>query len=209
VGALGGASPFARRGRAVYHRCPACDLVFLDRASRLPPDEERARYETHENDPADPRYRAFLDRLAAPLRARLNPGAEGLDYGCGPGPALAVMLEEHGFLMAVYDPFFAPDPKVLEQSYDFITCTETAEHFFEPGAEFRRLAGLVRPGGWIAVMTGVLTEEIDFDAWWYARDPTHVCFYTPETLRWIASHHGWSLERPTVNVALFRRNAFP
>jgi hypothetical protein len=42
-----------------------------------------------------------------------------------------------------------------------------------------------------------------FERWWYARDPTHVCFYTPTTLRWIATHHRWSLERPSTNVAIF------
>lgn len=199
----------ARRGGAAYYRCPACALVFLDPAHHLPPEDERARYETHRNDPGDARYRAFLDRLASPLRTKLAPGAEGLDYGSGPGPTLSRMLEEHGFRMSVYDPFFAPDRAVLERRYDFVTCTETAEHFFDPAAEFARFGSLVRPGGWLAVMTGVLTEDIDFDTWWYVRDPTHVCFYTPATLRWIADRLGWSLERPADNVALFRRNAPP
>ena len=31
-----------------------------------------------------------------PLLARLGPASHGLDYGCGPGPALATMLREEG-----------------------------------------------------------------------------------------------------------------
>jgi SAM-dependent methyltransferase len=189
----------------LYHRCGQCGLAFLDRSMLLGSSEERARYETHENDPADARYRAFLDRLAAPLVERLPVGAEGLDYGSGPGPTLSVMLEERGFPMAVYDPFFAPDPSVLERTYDFITCTETAEHFFEPATEFDRLERLLRPGGWLGLMTGVLHSDIGFEKWWYVRDPTHVCFYAPETFRWIAGHYGWSLVAPARNVVLFRR----
>jgi hypothetical protein len=49
-------------------------------AEHLDPGEERARYDEHENDPHDPAYRAFLERVAAPLAERLEPGARGLDY---------------------------------------------------------------------------------------------------------------------------------
>lgn len=197
--------PFARVGDDRYHRCPSCDLVFLDPELRPDRGVERARYETHENDPEDPRYRAFLDRLAGPLIDRLAPGAHGLDYGSGPGPALSVMLEERGFPTEIYDPFFAPDPAPLRRRYDFVTCSETAEHFHDPGGELARLDGLLRPGGWLGLMTGVLTDDIDFPTWWYARDPTHVAFYSPATLEWIAGHFGWTLERPSTNVALFRK----
>jgi len=178
----------------------------MDPADRVGADAERARYETHENDPADPRYRAFLDRLAVPLAERVPPGSEGLDYGSGPGPTLSLMLEERGFVMSIYDPFFQPERDVLARVYDFVTCSETAEHFFHPAEELARLDALLRPGGWLAVMTGVLTDDLIFADWWYVRDPTHVCFYTPWTLRWIAEHHGWSLERPSTNVALFRKS---
>ncbi|HEX2205316.1 MAG TPA: class I SAM-dependent methyltransferase [Longimicrobium sp.] len=203
----GEARPFAEAHGRRYWECGRCRLVFLDPAQRLDAAAERAHYGTHENDPDDPGYRAFLDRLAAPLAARLAPGAEGLDYGSGPGPALARMLEERGFGMSLYDPFFAPDASVLERAYDFVTCTETAEHFFAPGDEFRRFDALLRPGGWLGVMTEMRTDERDFARWRYARDPTHVSFYRAETMEWIARAHGWALERPHRDVALFHKPA--
>lgn len=107
-------------------------------------------YDLHRNDPDDGDYRNFLARLVTPLMQRLHPGMEGLDYGYGPGPALAQMLTEAGMRMALYDPFYAPDTAVLNRTYDFVTCTETAEHFRRPGrgletigvlAASRRLAG--------------------------------------------------------------------
>lgn len=188
-----------------YLRCVRCALTFLHPAHRLDPVRERARYETHENDPSDPRYRAFLDRLAEPLVQRLQPGMRGLDYGAGPGPTLSLMLTERGFPTAVWDPFFAPDPAALGRTYDFVTCTETAEHFFRPGEEFRRLDGLLATPGWLAVMTGILEDDGAFETWWYARDPTHVCFYRRETLAWIADARGWALTLPAPTVALFRK----
>jgi hypothetical protein len=190
---------------APYLRCGRCLLTFLHPDHRPARPEERARYETHQNDPEDEGYRSFLDRLAEPLCLRLEPGMEGLDYGSGPGPTLSLMLQERGFPMRIWDPFFAPDPEALQRRYDFVTCSETAEHFFRPGEEFDRLDGLLRTPGWLGVMTQLLEDDATFRDWWYVRDPTHVAFYRPETLAWIASAHGWTLERPGPSVALFRK----
>lgn len=97
-----------------YLRCGTCDLVWLLPSLWPDRDTELKHYGTHENDPSDPGYRKFLSRLADPLCVRLPAGARGLDYGCGPGPTLSVMLEERGFSTAVYDPFFAPDITTLD-----------------------------------------------------------------------------------------------
>ena len=121
-----------------YWRCGACELTFLDPACRLAPDAEFRHYQSHENHVDDPGYRAFLAKLADPLLAKLTPGSTGLDYGCGPGPALAHMLREAGHAVALYDPFFCADRAALDADYDFVTCTEVAEHFFEPAGEFAR-----------------------------------------------------------------------
>ena len=194
------------RGRE-YRQCSRCGMIHLAPGDRLTAAAERAEYSTHQNSPDDPRYREFLSRLATPLVARLPQGAEGLDFGSGPGPTLSVMLQEQGFSMAVYDPFFAPDRSALARRYDFITCTETAEHFFEPGVEFDRLNGLLRPGGWLGVMTEAYTGNPPFEQWRYARERTHVSFYQPETMQWLARAYGWSLERVGNEVFLFRKAA--
>lgn len=191
------------QGRRFYS-CVACGLVHVSPSDWLTPEAERAHYQLHENDPADVRYRRFLDRLAVPLLTHLQPGMVGLDYGSGPGPTLPIMLQERGFDMAVYDPFFSPDPRVLDGRYDFVTCTEVAEHFFSPRREFTRFTQLLRPGGVLAVMTEVLDENRVFSQWSYARDPTHVCFYREMTLTWLATFMSASLTRPHANVALFQ-----
>ncbi|HEV2148724.1 MAG TPA: class I SAM-dependent methyltransferase [Longimicrobiaceae bacterium] len=200
-----GVRRFAEVRASRFFRCGRCRLTFLAPEQRPDPEAERAHYGTHENDPADPRYRAFLDRLATPLARRLPAGAEGLDYGSGPGPALSFMLVERGFRMAVYDPFFAPAEDALGRKYDFVTCAETAEHFFAPAQEWARLDRMLRPGGWLGVMTGMLRDDAAFTGWRYARDPTHVCFYRPETMRWIAGRFGWERFAPARDVTLFRK----
>lgn len=187
-----------------YLECPQCGLAFMHPADRLSADLEKARYDTHENDPSDPGYRAFLARLADPLGGRLVPGARGLDFGSGPGPTLSLMMTKQGFPMDNWDPFYAPDPSVLERSWDFVTCTETAEHFFEPAREFERLGRLLRPGGLLAIMTSWWTPDQDLADWYYVRDPTHVAFYRQATLDWIARDRGWEVEHPRTNVSFFQ-----
>ena len=50
-----------------YFECPGCGLVSADPASHLSPEDERAIYDLHQNDPADAGYRRFLSRMADPL----------------------------------------------------------------------------------------------------------------------------------------------
>jgi hypothetical protein len=170
--------------------------------------EEKARYDTHDNRVDDPGYRGFLSPAFQAVRERLPRGSEGIDYGAGPGPALAAMLEEAGYPTARFDPFYHPDPAPLRRRRDFVVCTETVEHFHWPGRDFARLASLLKgPGSHLVVMTSVLEPGQDLGTWWYARDPTHVAFYRPETLTWIARRHGWRLSRPEPNLAVFTPRA--
>jgi hypothetical protein len=193
-------SPFAPN----YHRCGECELTFLEPSLRPDAATEMARYEEHRNDPLDSGYRSFLRRLAAPVMEVVPSGSRGLDYGSGPGPTLSLMLAEAGYEMSIYDPFYADDAAVLLDRYDFITCSEVAEHFFNPEAEFSRLAGMLKPGGVLGVMTEPLLDSVDFEQWHYRRDPTHVCFYRPATMAWVADRHGWSVAFPSRTVTLFR-----
>lgn len=202
------AAHFLTVAKCSYFRCPTCHLRFLDPAQHPGQDAEHAHYLHHENDVHDPRYRQFLSKLADPLLARLPNHAAGLDYGCGPGPALAAMLREAGHDMALYDPFFAPDSATLQPCYDFVTCTETAEHFHHPQQEFERLSAMIRPGGWLAVMTCFQTDDAHFASWHYRKDPTHVVFYRAETFAHLAANWGWTCEVPVKDVVLMQRPGF-
>lgn len=198
---------FLEVGGRHYRRCERCHCTFLQPDQRPSTEAELAEYQRHHNDDQDPGYRRHLTQLGTPLLQRLAPAQTGLDYGCGPGPALAGMLREAGHTVALYDPFFQPDAGVLAQHYDFITCTEVAEHFHHPADEFRRLNHLLRPGGWLGLMTRFQTDDTRFAQWHYRRDPTHVVFYREATLRWLADHHGWICEVPAPNVALMHKQA--
>jgi SAM-dependent methyltransferase len=195
------ASVEARR----YWRCETCQATFMDPTMLPSPAAEIAEYQLHRNDPNDAGYREFLSQLAVPLLTRLSASSRGLDYGCGPGPALPVMLREAGHEVALYDPFFHREPNLLDTQYDFITCTEVIEHFHRPAEEFAKLEAMLRPGGMLGLMTRFQTDDTRFASWHYRRDPTHVVFYREATLRRVAERFGWSCEIPQANVAIMTK----
>jgi hypothetical protein len=189
----------------MYYHCRQCRMIFADPGSHLDWPAQKRVYDRHENDPGDPRYRQFLSRLATPLLARLTPGMRGLDYGCGPGPTLSVMLRQAGMHVEDYDLIYRPNEELLRRRYDFVTCSETAEHFTDPAGEWQRLVNLLEPGGWLGVMTKLLISPERFMAWHYKNDPTHVSFYGRDSFRWIAGRHGLTLQFIGDDVILLQR----
>lgn len=200
----GAVEPFYRDRKREFFHCLRCDLVFVPPEFHLSPAEEKTRYEFHSQSLADSGYRGFLNRLFQPLTRKLPPGARGLDFGCGQTPTLSVLFEEAGHPCADYDLHFVNDPEVLEQQYDFLTCSETVEHFVRPREEFERFLQLVTPGGWIGIMTQLRDEAPPFEKWFYKDDATHLCFFSRKTFEWLGAAAGLQPEFHPGGVVLFR-----
>lgn len=197
---------FQQDHRRAYYQCQRCLLVFADRASLLSQHEELAQYQLHQNDVSDAGYRRFLQRLATPLLQSLPcTGLSGLDFGCGPGPLLAQMLAEAGQHMAVWDPYFANDNAVLQQQYDFISCSEAIEHFVNPAQEWALWLSLLKPAGTLAIMTKRYTDAAAFANWHYKLDPTHVSFFCEQTFAYLATRDNLELHIMANDVVLLRR----
>ncbi len=196
---------FYQDGNRCFLKCERCDLVFVAPQSLLSRAEERLHYDFHQNDPADPRYRRFLNRIFEPMNRRLLQRQRGLDFGSGPGPTLSLMFTEVGHTMQIYDPFYATDQSVLQGKYDFITASEVVEHFHHPGDELKRLWSLLEVDGWLGMMTKRRIASDSFATWHYRLDPTHVSFFSLKTFSWLANalQAEWSVEGP--DVVLFRR----
>lgn len=201
----GDISLFHKDDYGTHYRCRVCKLISTDPADLPSPEEEKERYDTHENDPNDPDYRGFLSQLFDPLNKRLEPRSKGLDFGSGPGPTLSVMFEEEGHTVNLYDPFYAFDPGVFEEEYDFITSTETFEHLHHPGKEIDRLWNCLKPGGYLGVMTKLAGDHNQFADWHYKKDLTHVTFFTEDTFRWLADHLNASVEFPDDRVIILQK----
>ena len=196
---------FYRENQKKYYKCPKCCLIFLDSKNYLSNKDERIRYEQHQNFVDDEKYTQFLSKIFIPLKERLSNHKEGLDFGCGAGPALAKMFNDAGYIMDVYDPYFFPNETIFSKAYDFISCTEVLEHVFDPAKVIFDLNKILKKDGWLGIMTNFYDENIDFASWYYRKDPTHVAFYSKETLTHIASNMSWTLEFPDKNIVLFKK----
>ena len=189
-----------------YFRCGSCDVTYVPPLYLLSPEAEKEEYDKHQNSPDDDGYRKFLSRLFVPLQERISPISHGLDFGSGPGPTLSVMFEEAGHQMSLFDLFYAPDTQTLQKQYDFITASEVVEHLHNPAAEFALLWSVLKPGGWLGIMTKLALDKSAFSRWHYKNDPTHVCFFSRQTMKWLAEK--WQTEVQTIgkDVFLFQKS---
>ncbi len=192
-----------------YYRCSCCDLIFVSRECHLSEYEEKARYDSHNNDPDDPRYRNFFKQLLTPLLAILHSNSYGLDFGSGPGPALSLMLEECGHKVDLYDKFYAQNDAVFQNRYDFITATEVVEHLPNPLKDLEALVKILQKGGILAIMTEIVFPQLDFRNWYYKNDPSHVCFYSEKTFVYLANLLGLEIVTISERVVILRKNIMP
>ena len=191
--------------RRAYLQCQKCELVYVDPEKRLDAKAEKAHYDLHENDPNDDGYRNFLSRIADPMLERIEPSSVGLDFGCGPGPTLSLMLEEQGHNMSLYDLYYYPNSEVLVRTYDFVTATEVIEHLYHPDKVWQQWLNLVKPGGWIGLMTKMVIDVEAFAKWHYKNDPTHVVFFSRNTFKYLAERDKLKLEFVGNDVILLRK----
>ena len=197
---------FHRDSYREYLKCSNCDFVFVPKIYHLSENGERARYDSHNNNPEDDRYRNFLSQLLSPLQERIPKNASGLDFGSGPGPTLSLMLEECGYSVDLYDKFYAKNDVVFEKQYDFITASEVVEHLRQPFVELSRLMDLLKSNGVLAIMTQILTPQKDFEQWYYKNDPSHIGFFNEKALNCLAQK--WQAELYVISerVVMFKKN---
>ena len=189
-----------------YYRCSCCDLIFVPREYHLSEIDQRARYDSHNNDPGDLRYRNFFKQLLVPLLAILPSNSHGLDFGSGPGPTLSLMLEECGHKVDLYDKFYAQNDAVFQNRYDFITATEVVEHLPNPLKDLEVLVKILQRGGILAIMTEIISPQLDFTNWYYKNDPSHVCFYSEKTFLYLANLLGLEIVTLSERVIILRKS---
>lgn len=190
----------------IFNQCKTCGLIQRSEESHLNFFEERKRYDLHKNDIQDPNYIKFLSPLVNSIQMFLkNKNLKGLDFGCGTAAPLAHIFSNLGFEMYRYDLHFFNDEKVLKQKYDFILASEVIEHFRNPYEEFSMLSQILNVGGYLGLMTSFWSEEIDFSRWHYRRDPTHLCFYTYDSMVKIAEYFGYEIMDFSGNTCILKK----
>jgi len=176
---------FYTQGQREFLQCYLCLSVFTHPKDYLTPKAEQAHYLCHNNDPEDIRYQNFVSPVTNAILANFKRQHKGLDFGSGTGSPIVKVLEDNGYDIKQFDLFFHNHPDVLQQTYDYIACSETAEHFKEPYKEFYQLRKLLKPNGKLYIMTDRFEPERDFGTWFYKTDPTHVFLYHKKAFEYI------------------------
>ncbi len=181
---------------AHYFVCDFCEFIFKDPKAYLSEKEEFTRYEEHNNTIEDPRYVAyfkdFIDKAIIPFQ---KGGKKAFDFGSGPSPVLAMILErDYKYQTEIYDYFYAPEKVYEGKTYDLVTSTEVFEHLADPLGYFTLLAGLMKDDAILAIMTQFHpNNDKVFENWFYKSDPTHISFFTPKTMASMAKIAGFKI----------------
>ena len=175
-----------------YYMCNTCMALFMNPVHYLSREEEMERYLEHNNDINDPRYQNFVSPIVNCIKKNYRPENRGLDFGSGTGPVITKVLQDQGYNISTYDPYFDYKPELLKEKYDYIACCEVIEHFHNPAEEFSLLRSLLNSKGKLICMTDLYDDTIDFSRWYYKDDPTHVFFYHKKSLEWIKNNFNFS-----------------
>ena len=181
--------------KVTYDICPTCGFLCKQAAFHPSYEAEEMRYLEHNNDD-DIRYKAYMERFIENHVAPLGVLDTILDYGSGPYPMLAKVLEEKGYLVSIYDPFFAADKGYQSMSYQAIILQEVIEHIQDPMKALREVVSLLETGGYLIIQTQFRTmPEADIMNWWYRRDLTHISFFNQLTFEYIAQTLGLTIHK--------------
>ncbi|MDD3027822.1 MAG: class I SAM-dependent methyltransferase [Erysipelotrichaceae bacterium] len=176
-----------------FHWCEQCDFIFKDPQDYVTRDEELKIYNNHNNSIDDPRYVAYFKKfIDEAIVATGRNFKTGFDFGSGPSPVLATILErDYGIEMEIYDLNYAPEKVYLGKKYDLVTCTEVIEHLENPQEYFDLLAGLMKQDSLLALMTLFHPDnEADFLDWHYIRDRTHISLFSPKAFAFLGAKSG-------------------
>lgn len=190
---------------ARFFTCTNCHIVFRDPEQFFDAKSEMKRYQKHTNDVLDPGYQNSVKTMIEIATSQYNNTASCLDFGAGEAPIVSYLLALKSYEPELWDPFFHPDTSVLQKQYDFITCSETIEHFYHPLREFQLMYEILKPKGTLYCKTALLPEKSAFADWYYKNDHTHVVFYSPESINWIQKKVGFSSFKIVEDIQIFQK----
>jgi hypothetical protein len=175
---------------AVYQRCPQCTFIYVNEPCWL--EEAYARPITCSDVGMVDRNLRFAKTTRVLIECLFGRNGRFLDFGGGSG-LFTRLMRDAGYEFFWYDRHcqnlyadgFAADLNSGER-YELLTAAEVFEHFPDPLASVREMAGL-SPN--ILFTTQLLPDPPPtLGTWWYygAEHGQHISFFTRKTLQIIA-----------------------
>lgn len=179
---------------AEFYKCLFCEFYFKNRDKLLSREEEKQRYQLHENSMENEGYVKMFEHFIDEMQLGDLDARTTLDFGCGPGPVLAKLLKQNDISTDIYDPYFFPE--LPTKKFDLITSTEVFEHLKDPLDTFDVVDSLLNSNGHIAIMTQWHSNDDErFKKWYYKRDPTHISFFNRSTFQKICDYYDYEIIR--------------
>lgn len=191
-----------------YYRCLSCGFVSLDDKHIINKVEEKTKYDQHNNSLKNEGYvQMFEDFIDLSIEPYIEYIQTVLEFGSGPEPVLAKLLERRGFEVDIYDLYYSSKKVYEAKSYDLISSTEVFEHLGKPLEILETLSNHLNTAGYIVLMTKFPPkDDKEFLAWWYRRDPTHISFFTPLSFEVMAQKVGLKvLKTINNNIVVFQK----
>lgn len=183
------ATAFAHAGRnrsREFYRCKGCGLIVVPFSQYLSIENEKKRYDLHDNTAENTGYVSFLAEVADVVQSLHRPEMTLLDYGCGKNAVLCGILEKSGIACCRYDPLYAyPLPKTPD-CYDGIILCEVVEHLRDIPGTLSQIERLLTQQGFLLLRTQLYLQSQPIANWWYAQDPTHINFFSRNALLTLA-----------------------
>jgi len=182
---------FSEYKERAFHICSNCETVLLHPKFYLTATEEKGRYDLHSDNVEAIGYQNFVRPITDAVAKYFTAEDKGLDFGCGKTEIVKYVLEQKGFNVKGYDPFYFNQKELLKGSYNYITSCEVIEHLYYPKEVFQLLYNMLLPNGKLFLKTSLYNLDLDFEKWWYKNDPTHVTLYTLKSLDYIKNFYGY------------------
>jgi len=123
--------------------------------------------------------------------------------GIEPSKSAAVRAQAAGLNVFCGTLESAPDPR---RPFDLAVGWMVVEHLHQPLMALRKLAGWVRPEGWLVISVpdaGRLHLRLFKDRWFALQVPTHLYHFTEESITALLRKAGWHVERVFHHRSLF------
>lgn len=182
---------FSEYQERAFYICSNCETILLHPDYYLNSQEEKGRYDLHSDDVTAVGYQNFVKPITDEVIKCFSKKHKGLDFGCGKTEIVKYVLEQQGYDIKGYDPFYFNDKQLLQAQYNYITSCEVIEHLYQPKEVFEQLYNMLLPEGKLFLKTSLFDVEQNFEKWWYKNDPTHVSLYTVKSLEFIKKSLGF------------------
>jgi hypothetical protein len=180
-----------KKSKMLYYTCSACEYIFKSPEYYQSIEEQKARYDLHENNENDPGYEAYFKRFLDFVLPLVGKPSTALDFGCGRSSLLAKLLGRKGIECDYYDPLYHPENLNDSKKYELIVSTEVFEHLHHPKKVFEGLLARLENGGYLAIQTQFHPNDTEaFQKWYYHKDPTHIVFFRAKTFSVLAKQYG-------------------